>query len=671
MPSPYLTKTDFKAAYYCATKLYYRRCLNDSDLSKRRYPTALDDNEYLKFLADSGFMVETVAKAQYPHGVDLVDERDPQRAFSRTRELLLANDNAVVFEAAALFGKFYARIDILRREGSTLHLIEVKSSSINDEDEEDDGGSPFLKKDGDVAAKWMPYLLDVTFQLHVLRLIFPEFEVTPWLCVINKGCKATANETLAHFSADPDKNTPNKARPKVNYSGDLEHLKGTSLLTLRDVTNEAGLLMQDVAQRAAELAALIGPKGQVQRFQEKVADLYKTCRKCEFRFPPGKEKIPHGFAECWGSMASVHPHILDMFWVGQIGTTKFPDPVPELILRGKASLLDLKEDQLGAEGQKRTTRRHMQWKHSHPGVGEHLPPALRQELKEHETSPGYPFHFVDFEACDVVLPHHAGLRPYERVAFQWSCHTLDQQGELSHQEWLNTERDFPNFTFARRLRDCIGDTGTVYVWSPYEQTTLCKVMDQIGEWIAADEGEALRMSGFSDVKQLNDLADWIDQLLGPENAKGKGKGKRDHSPRIRDLHKLALAHYFHPEMLGRTSIKAVLPAVWRDSSALWENPWFAKYYRSDASGQALDPYKTLEPLPLGEEDEEGDGDAVREGTGAIRIYQELIFLQGLTEEFKSNRQQLLLQYCELDTAAMVMIWAHWTGYVGAQEARRV
>ena len=645
MPSPFLTKTDFKAAYDCRTKLYYR---------KLGYPTTLDDNEYMKFLANSGFMIETVAKARYPQGVDLVDQRDPQIAFSRTRELLLANEGAVVFEAAALFGKFYARIDILQREGNTLHLIEVKSSSINDEDEEDNV-SPFLKQNGDVAAKWMSYLLDVTFQLHVLRLAFPGFEVKPWLCVINKGCKATVNETLAHFSAARDNDKP-KSRPSVNYSGDHEQLKDTSLLTMRDVTNETGLLMARVMQRADQLASLIGPDGQVVRVQESVADLYKTCRKCEFRFGPGKEKTPHGFAECWVGMASTQPHILDMHRVGQIGTTKFPDPVPELIRRGKASLLDLKEDQLGNEGSY-TNRRHMQWSNSFGKGCEHLPSSLQSELKSHETNPGRPLHFLDFEACDVVLPHHEGLRPYERIAFQWSCHSINLQGELSHHEWLNTERDFPNFNFARTLRDCIGDTGTVYVWSPYEQTTLRKVMEQVDEWIAADQGEALRLSGLSDVKQLNDLADWINRLLGPENT----KGKRDHSPRIRDLHKLALAHYFHPEMLGRTSIKAVLPAVWRHSAALWRHPWFAKYHQADESGHVLDPYKTLPELPLGEEKD--DDESVKEGTGAIRIYQELIFLQGLTEEFKSNRKQLLLQYCELDTAAMVMIWAHWTGYV--------
>src|SRR5689334_24608796 len=119
MPSPYLTKSDFKACYDCRTKLYYR---------KKAYPTNLDENEYLQFLADGGFMIETVAKAQYPQGIDLVEERDPQRSFIRTRELIYANPDAVVFEATAIWEKYYARIDILRREGSTLRLIEVKSS---------------------------------------------------------------------------------------------------------------------------------------------------------------------------------------------------------------------------------------------------------------------------------------------------------------------------------------------------------------------------------------------------------------------------------------------------------------------------------------------------------------------------------------------------------------
>lgn len=647
MPLPYLTKTDFKNAFECSTKLYYR---------KNSYPTTLEENDYMKFLSDSGFMVEFIAKAQFPSGHDLTKEINPQLAFDRTKELLFADENAVVFEAAALAGKYYARIDILRREGRTLHLIEVKSSSLrgNDEDEDD---AKFLKKNGEVAAKWKPYLIDVAYQRHVLALAFPEFDVKPWLWVVNKGQPVRECETRGLFHIEPSKADP-KARPEIRYSGNPHELQGTTLLAHCDVGCETDLLMNEVVHRAHELVAMLDEHGRMQRPSTSIADVYNTCRKCEYRFPEGKEKKPHGFAECWGDAAAARPHILDLHRVGQIGSAKFDDPVPVLLSKRQASLLDLREDQLGAPGAY-TNRRRLQWENSANDGKEHLPEALRQELADYRLSPGYPFHFVDFEACDVVLPHHAGLGPYERVAFQWSCHTLDEKGELNHREWLNTERQFPNFKFANELRGCLGKAGTVFVWSPYEQTTLRMILEQIDAWITTAPEEALLASGFQSLEELRELADWIDRLLGPPDA----KGKRAHSPRIRDLHKLVVQHYFHPLMLGRTSIKVVLPAVWNQSQTLRRHPWFEEYHQTDESGALLDPYKTLEALPLG--DEEDDEDVVREGTGAIRIYQELIFWEGSDEQHRKNRETLLKQYCKLDTAAMVMIWAHWTGHTEA------
>jgi hypothetical protein len=314
-------------------------------------------------------------------------------------------------------------------------------------------------------------------------------------------------------------------------------------------------------------------------------------------------------------------------------------------------LLDLTEGELGKPGS-RQERRQVQWSHSAAGGSEHLPAILSRTLRAHQTSPGWPLHFLDFEACNVALPYHAGLRPYERVAFQWSCHTVDAADRLTHAEWLNTDPDFPNFAFAASLRLHLGEHGTVYVWSPYEQSTLHRVLVQIEEWVQRDAREALRVSGLPTRAALDELAAWIDRLLGPEDPQDKR-----HSPRIRDLHQLALAHYFHPAMQGRTSIKVVLPAVWRSSAALRTHPWFGRYLEHDEHGIPRDPYKTLPPLPLG--DAEGDDDTITDGTGAIRVYQDLIFRHEADPQFRENRRRLLLQYCQLDTAAMVMIWKHW------------
>ena len=109
----------------------------------------------------------------------------------------------------------------------------------------------------------------------------------------------------------------------------------------------------------------------MRRVQEPVAEFYNTCRTCEYLFRGNSAPTPNGFAECWGKMAQVPYHSLDLFHVGQVGSAKFPDPVPSLLESGQASFLKLREDQLGAEGPL-TRRRQIQWSHSQDGGREAL-----------------------------------------------------------------------------------------------------------------------------------------------------------------------------------------------------------------------------------------------------------------------------------------------------------
>ncbi len=58
----------------------------------------------------------------------------------------------------------------------------------------------------------------------------------------------------------------------------------------------------------------------------------------------------------------------------------------------------------------------------------------------------------------------------------------------------------------------------------------------------------------------------------------------------------------------------------------------------------------------------GEVVVVREGTAAIRAYQAMMY--GPEREDAAARaalRRLLLRYCRLDTAAMVMVWMHWRG----------
>ena len=87
----------------------------------------------------------------------------------------------------------------------------------------------------------------------------------------------------------------------------------------------------------------------------------------------------------------------------------------------------------------------------------------------------FPYHFIDFETAAVALPFHAGMRPYESLAFQFSHHVMDANGEIRHVgQFLCAEPGvFPNYDFARALmRELDGDDGTVFMWSHHENTIL-------------------------------------------------------------------------------------------------------------------------------------------------------------------------------------------------------
>jgi hypothetical protein len=85
----------------------------------------------------------------------------------------------------------------------------------------------------------------------------------------------------------------------------------------------------------------------------------------------------------------------------------------------------------------------------------------------------------------------------------------------------------------------------------------------------------------------------------------------------------------------------------------------------------MNPYDTLPVLPFGNPDEDDASEqVVMDGTGAMRAYQEMLYGASRNDEpTKKQWLRLLLQYCELDTAAMVMVWTHWVAGESASSMR--
>ena len=581
----YLSKSDFKVARQCATKLYYR---------KLRYPSTVDDDPYMELLADGGFMVGKFAQILYPEGV-MVANLDPASAVAETTSLLKRNE-VTLFEAAFFAGGMLGRVDVLRKNGNRIELIEVKSKGF-------DPAEGIRGARGGILSSWMEYIEDVAFQKLVVQLAIPTAEIECFLLVTDKSAPCELDELPAQFEIKRAGRTV-----EVDHHGDPAVLRRSKLLRLVPVDDEVAEVLPTVRQVASSMVPYIinGP-------QRAAPVIGYKCRECVYRTEATEAK--NGFRECWGALANVHPSILELFQLGRVkgpGDQKLAD---HLIVQKKASLFDVPESALKggyAERQKvqiRSTRQGTEWRS----------PQLRPLLERLE----YPLHFIDFETSRLALPYHVRMRPYEQVAFQWSCHSLEEPGaDLKHSEWINVAASFPNIQFAETLRAAVGSTGTLLTWSHHEATTLKDIARQIGDY------EPSRA----------DLIPWLTAAAG----------------RTFDLCKHAGDHYFHPEMKGSTSIKYVLPAVWKANRALRQHPWFSKFAKQE-DGEVINPYRTLPPLEIYDRSE-----VVDEGTGAMRAYQEMVYGSGRHEPaVRDTWKSLLLQYCGLDTLAMVIIWKHW------------
>jgi hypothetical protein len=128
--------------------------------------------------------------------------------------------------------------------------------------------------------------------------------------------------------------------------------------------------------------------------------------------------------------------------------------------------------------------------------GRRTPIVLKEDLRNEMSQWRFPLHFIDFEGTRTALPFFKGMKPYEQVAFQFSHHLVQENGFIEHKtEWLNIERgSFPNFDFVRALKNALeGDEGTIFMYSPYENTVLNTMRDQL---LASNEADQQELVNF-------------------------------------------------------------------------------------------------------------------------------------------------------------------------------
>jgi hypothetical protein len=195
----------------------------------------------------------------------------------------------------------------------------------------------------------------------------------------------------------------------------------------------------------------------------------------------------------------------------------------------------------------------------------------------------YPLYHLDFETMNPAIPPLPGMRPYQRIPFQFSLHIQQEPGARpEHVEYLATWIDQPVPGDPRgdliEALKAIGPDGTVLCWNMgFEKG----VLEDLAEVFPAE------------ADRLADLVERMDDLIIPFRS----------------------FWVYHPRQKGNCSLKAVLPAL---------------------------------------TDFDYDDLAIGDGNQAARQYQQALY-GNVTTKDRALIFKNLLEYCKLDTMAMVEI----------------
>lgn len=650
----YLSKSRFKLGNECPSKLFYT--------GKPEYSNQKSEDDFLMALADGGILVGELAKHYFPGGHD-IETLNYEDALDQTNKLL-EQDQVTIYEAAVATDTLFIRADVLVKDNDDLYLYEVKSSSIDPNEEH-----VMTTKKGNIKkGKWLTYLEDVAFQRYVINQALPQYKVHPHLTVLNKAAKCGIDGLHQKFllkrNAEgfakvelTDEITPDDLRPKLLTNISVAHLCDMIVDTVTTSSDLNLTFEAKIEHFASNYAA-----------DTKInAPFTSACKKCEFYTKPEEaaQGLLDGRQECWSRTLNWSGEDFSKSTVLELAGGR----VDPFIREGAIELSDLTAEDLKVKednkpGISSSERRYMQVEKYREG--DNSPWIDKEGLTSEIAGWTFPLHFIDFETASEAIPFNKGNRPYEPIAFQFSHHKLDEDGNISHAgEFINTEvGNFPNFDFLRELKSQLQtDEGTILIYSHHENTYLNHIYKQL----------------HSQGRNLEDKQELIDFITDISKASSKADDEWHGNRCMVDLCALVARHYFNPATKGSNSLKYVLPAILNSSPFLKEfygQPTYGsergvfsknftnwQWIETDDTGKVVDPYKQLPQLF---EDVELDkleelltkDDQLKNGGAAMTAYSKMQY----TEMSDYEREELtaaLLKYCELDTLAMVMLYQHW------------
>ena len=252
---------------------------------------------------------------------------------------------------------------------------------------------------------------------------------------------------------------------------------------------------------------------------------------------------------------------------------------------GYADLRDVPLERLDRESHRRI------WRITQEGQ-----PEVLSQARQFSRSLPYPRYYLDFETIAFAVPRWANTRPYQQVPFQFSCHIECVPGSLMPNAYLSGDGSDPRREFALAL--IRATSGTAYTDAGLD-------IDPTGPVLVYSAG--------FERGRIEDLAQHFPDLATPLLAINE---------RMVDLLPITRQNYYHPDMHGSWSLKAVVPTLGMDLAY--------------------------------------EGMAVADGGMAQEAYLELID-PDTADDRRHELRQDLLDYCALDTYALVRLVEFFRG----------
>lgn len=275
------------------------------------------------------------------------------------------------------------------------------------------------------------------------------------------------------------------ARPFLMTLDKTATLKSKLLFQITDCNQEVRELLPEIDKRIKAIRA------SVQAGKLPDVPFLRGCRECDY------------FGECLPNLPK--HHVFTLYRGGK--------KIDKLLDQGVLSLKSI------PKAMKLTDQQAIQVASARSGKS-WASAELASELK---SGIQYPLFFLDFEAVADPIPEFPGQHPYDVLPFQWSCHIQkDANAELEHREFVMDKPGDPRPAFAESLLRCLGDKGSIVVYTHYEESAIKAL------------AEALPIPK----AQLKALL-----------------------PRLFDLCKVVRTNFYHPEFEGSFSIKTILPVL--------------------------------------------------------------------------------------------------------------